>query len=140
MLFRSRTARVEVKDALELPPRNAMSGMITTNRRFFATSACDKVYAHLYTIGPSKDPATGKPTEVPKSFAALKPVFEGELASLLPIVEDDGANLYVGVPVPSLEVGRKLFAAYHEKNPKTASNLFCHEPVIVKQVVKLGLP
>jgi len=133
-----RTARIDAKDALELPPRNAMSGMIAANRRFVATPACDKVYAHLYTLGPSKDPGTGKPTEVPKAFAALKPVFEGELAGLAPIVEDDGAHLYVGVPVPSLEVGRKLLAAYHEKNPQTASNLFCHEPVMVKQAIKLG--
>ncbi len=138
-----RTRRTDSKDALgggptlALPPRNAMSGMIAANHRFFATPACDKVYAHLYTLGPSKDPATGKPTEVPKSFDALKPVFEGELKGLAPVVEDDGAYLYVGVPVPSLEVGHKLLAAYHEKNPKTASNLFCHEPVTIKQAVKL---
>ncbi len=41
----------------------------------------------------------------------------------------------MGVPVPSLDVGHKLLAAYHEKNPKVTSNLFCHEPVIVKQAI-----
>lgn len=126
-----RTAKIDPAAALPLPPRNAMSGMTSSNRRFFATAACDKVYAHLYTLGASKDP-------VPKDFSALKPVFDGELASLAPIVEDDGAHLFVGVPVPSLEVGHELLAAYHEKNPKVTSNLFCHEPVIVKQAITLG--
>jgi hypothetical protein len=32
-------------------------------------------------------------------------------------VEDDGARLYIGVPVPSLDVGQKLLAKYKEKNP-----------------------
>ncbi len=137
VLLRSRSSKGAAPAVLHLPPRNAMAGMIATNKRFFATAACDKVYAHLYTLGPSKD-ASGKAAAVPKDFSALAPVFEGELAGLQPVVEDDGANLYVGVPVPSRDVGRRLLAAYEEKNPKATPNLFCHEPVMVRQAIVLG--
>jgi hypothetical protein len=131
-----RTAKVDAKDVARLPDRKAMAEAVASNRRWIATDACDKVYAHLTTLGPSKDPATGKPADAPKGFSALKPVFDGELAGLQPIVEDDGAHLYIGVPVPSLEVGKKLLAAYREKNPKATPSLFCHEPVIIKQAIK----
>jgi hypothetical protein len=144
-----RTLVSEGKDTLRLPPRNAMSGTIATSKHFFATAACDKVFASLYALGPSKDPATGKPTEVPKDFSALKPLFEGELAGLQPIVEDDGTQLYVGAVAPSRELGRKLVAAYqersadhegssHAQSPGVLPSVFCHEPVVVKQVIKLG--
>lgn len=118
------------KDAVDLPSRSDMSKMVSTNRRWIATPACDKVYAHLYTVGASNG-------EVPKDFSAIKEIFsQKEFADLAPIVEDDGANLYVGSPVPSLAVGQALLAAYRAKNPKAVPNLFCHEPVIIKKAIK----
>lgn len=117
------------KEPLQLASRKVMTDLVASNRRWAATPVCDKVYAHLTTLGSSKDP-------VPKGFGTLKEVFaEPPLKSLQPIVEDDGARLYIGVPVPSLEVGQKLLAKYKEKNPKALPNLFCHEPVITKLAI-----
>jgi hypothetical protein len=123
-----RTAHGEVADPLRLPPRNAMAGMIATNGRFFATAACDKVWVQLRTLGPSKD-ASGKPVTVPKDFAALKPLLQGDLAGLAPVVEDDGGVLTLGVLAPTRELGRKLLAAYTEANPHETPLIFCHEPL-----------
>jgi hypothetical protein len=117
------------KEAIRLPPRNAMAGTIATSKRFFATAACERVFVSLYDIGPSKDPVTGKPADVPKDLAGpLKPVLTGELAGLAPIADDDGTTVHVGVVAPSREIGRRLVAAYQEKNPRSAPGLFCHEP------------
>jgi len=117
-------------EPVELSSRTEMSRMVSSNRRRIATPVCDKVYAHLYTFGPS----TG---EVPKDFSGIKDIFaQKEFADLGPIVEDDGIRLYVGVPVPSLAVGKALLDAYRAKNPKATPNLFCHEPVIVKKAIK----
>jgi hypothetical protein len=126
-----RSTPAAAKDLVKLPTRKAMSDMVSSNRRWIATPACDKVYAHLATLGPSK-------SEPPKDFSVLKAALASnkEFESLAPIVEDDGAHLYIGVPVPSIEVGQKLLAAYAEKSPKTVSNLFCHEPVIIKQAIR----
>jgi hypothetical protein len=107
-----------------------MSNMISSKRRWIATPVRDKVYAHLYTAGPSAG-------EVPKDFSSIKDIFaQKDFADLTPVVEDDGASLYVGVPVPSLAVGKALLEAYRAKNPKGTPNLFCHEPVIVKKAIK----
>ncbi len=131
-----RTAKVDAKDALDLPPRNAMSGMIASNRRFFATAACDKVYAHLYTLGPSKD-ATGKAATVPKALRRCSsPSSRASSRASRPSSRTTARTSTWASPCRAVEVGRKLLAAYHEKNPKTASNLFCHEPVIIKQAIK----
>lgn len=109
---------------------------LSTNKRFKATRACDKLYAHLATLGPSKAP-DGKPAGLPKGFPALKPIFaKKEFASLSPIVEDDGAHLYIGVPVPSYDVGELLVAEYMTATPNAQSALFCHEPIIIKQAIK----
>jgi hypothetical protein len=117
------------KEPIQLASRKVMADLVASNRRWAATPVCDKVYAHLTTLGSSKDP-------VPKGFGTLKEVFAEEpLKGLQPIVEDDGAHLYIGVPVPSLDVGQKLLAKYKEKNPKALPNLFCHEPVITKLAI-----
>ncbi len=121
------------KAVVKLPSRKEMQDTLATNRRFLATSICDKVFAHLATISPSQNGTA----PVPKDFTPYKELFTSpEFASLAPIVEDDGASYYVGAPVPNLEVGEKLALAYKEKNPKAAPRLFCHEPVIVKKAIK----
>ncbi len=135
-----RTGGGEGRETIRLPPRNAMAGTIASSGRFFATAACDKVFVSLYVLGPSRD-AKGQPAAIPKDFGALKPVLVGELSGLAPVVEDDGAELHVGVVAPSREVGRKLVTAYLEQHPEhekgPAPSVFCHEPAIVKQAIKL---
>jgi hypothetical protein len=136
-----RTGGGGARETIRLPPRNAMAGSIASSRRFFATSACDKVFVNLYLVGPSKASKLGPPASIPKDFAALKPVFEGELAGLQPVVvEEDETDLYVGVQAPSREIGRRLLAAYLEKNPgverSATTGVFCEDPVIVKSTVK----
>jgi hypothetical protein len=105
-----------------------MAGAIATSKRFFATAACDKAFASLYTAGPSKDSATGKPLAAPKDFSALKPLLEGDLAGHEPVVEDDGTHYVVGVLFPRRDLARKLVGAWQDKNPKTTPAVFCHEP------------
>lgn len=120
---------VPESESVPLGSRKVMSDLVATNRRWVASPVCDKVYAHLTTLGSSKDP-------VPNGFGTLKEVFADEpFKSLQPIVEDDGAHLYIGVPVPSLDVGQKLLTRYREKNPKALPNLFCHEPVMTKTTI-----
>jgi hypothetical protein len=121
-------------DLIRLPPRNAMAGAMATHGRFFATAACEKVYVDLEVLGPASHPGVGKRAEAPKDFARLKPLFQDEFASLQPVLEDDGASFHVGVVVPSRDVGRRLMAAYQEKNPKAKPNLFCHEPALAKAI------
>jgi hypothetical protein len=114
-----------------------MAGSLSAHKRFFATSACDKVYVDIASLGPSKD-AAGKATAVPKRFPALEPLLAGDFAALVPVVEDDGAELRLGVPVPTRELARKLAAAYLEKNPGSAPAVVCHEPVLAGDAAKLG--
>lgn len=123
-----RAARGPAPEPVRLPPRNAMAGALAAGKGFFATAACDHVWVEIAVLGPSKDPATGKPAAVPKKLPALEPVLTGELADLAPVVEDDGSQLHLGIPTPSRDLGRRLVAAYQEKNPGTAPNLSCHEP------------
>lgn len=117
---------------LKLPARKEMTDMIATNRRFLATAACDRIFVHLTTIGPSK-------SDVPSAFPRLVEAFAGQpgLEGAKFLVEDDGANLYVGAQVPSLEIGRKLLSRFKEKNPKAVANVFCHEPHLVKKAIVL---
>jgi hypothetical protein len=121
-------------DLVRLPPRNAMAGATATFGRFFATSACDKVFVDLEVLAPASAPGIGKRAEIPKDFPWLKALLQEEFARLQPVLEDDGVALHVGVPVPSRDVGRRLMAAYQEKNPKAKPNLFCHEPAIAKAI------
>jgi hypothetical protein len=133
-----RTAREPRPELVRLPPRNAMAGSLSSHKRFFATAACDKVYVDVAALGPSKDPVTGKAAAVPKRFPALDPLLAGDFASLAPVVEDDGTQLHVGVPVPSRDLGRKLVAAYQEKNPGSTPALFCHDPIVAGETAKPG--
>jgi hypothetical protein len=117
--------------ALALPGRSQMQASLSTNKRFLATEACTKPYAHLMTVGKAGD----KP---PKDFTALSEIFKGnkDTAGAKFIVENDGANLYVGAQAPTVEVAKKIIELYQAKNPKVAANVFCHEPVIIEK----GIP
>jgi hypothetical protein len=130
-----RTAREPRPELIRLPPRNAMVGSLAAHKRFFATAACDRVYVDLASLGPSKD-AAGKAAAVPKRFPALEPVLSGDFAALAPVVEDIGGELRVGVPVPTRDLGRKLAAAYQEKNPGSAPAVVCHEPMLAGEAGK----
>jgi hypothetical protein len=114
-----------------LPARSQMESSLSTNKRFLATEACTKPYAHLMTVGKAGD----KP---PTNFVALSEIFKGnkDTAGAKFIVENDGANLYVGAQAPSVEVAKKVVELYQAKNPKAAANVFCHEPVIIEK----GIP
>jgi hypothetical protein len=123
-----RTARGPAPELMRLPPRNAMAGALASGKHFFATAACDKVFVEISVLGPSKDPATGKPAAVPKKFASLDAILTGDLAGFAPVVDDDGDHLHLGVPVPSRDVGRRLAAAYQDQNPGSSPTLSCYEP------------
>lgn len=116
---------------VEAPADVDVGEMLQTNRRWPLTDACVKPYAHLYTIGRNTD-------KVPRDFPALKTAFGDakEFEGAQFVVEDDGANMYVGATAPTPEVARKIADAYRAKTPKAAPNVFCHEP-IVKQPITL---
>jgi len=62
--------------------------------------------------------------DVPKDFSGLKDIFaQKDFADLNPIVEDEGASLYVGVPVPSLAVGKALLDAYRPRTRRLCQPL-----------------
>jgi len=121
-----------VEKSFTLPARGSMQASLSTNKRFLATEACKKPYAHLMTIGKSGD----KP---PQEFPALAEIFKGnkETAGAKFVVENDGANLYVGAVAPSVALAKKIIDLYHAKNPKAAANVFCHEPFMIEKEISM---
>lgn len=113
-------------EAIKLPSRSQMQQSLSTNRRFLATPACTKPYAHLLTVGRSGD----KP---PTDFTALRETFKGnkEIEGAKFVIENDGANLYIGAQAPSVAVAKKIVEIHRAKNPKVMGNVFCHEPVTI---------
>jgi hypothetical protein len=121
-----RSAKVE--KAAVMPDAKSVSDTVKSNVRWPATPLCAKPYAHLFSVGPSATPA-------PKELPAAKKAFEGkkfEGAKL--ILEDDGANLYVGATAASVEQAEAIVAAFTEANPKMKARVFCHEPQVKKEL------
>jgi hypothetical protein len=110
---------------VELPAAAHVAGMQQSNKRSPATLACDRVYVHVQTLGPS---GAKPPASFPKLAAALKT--DPALGKLEPVIEDDGANTYLGVKAPSLELARKLVAALGAEKKAAAPQIFCHEPKV----------
>jgi hypothetical protein len=112
--------------AFDLPRADAVLGTQKSNKRSPATAACDRIYVHLQTLGPS---GAKPPASFPKLATALKS--DPALAKLEPVIEDDGANTYLGAKAPSLELAEKLASAYTVGDKKGAApQIFCHEPKV----------
>lgn len=121
-----RSAKVE-KTAV-MPATKAVEDTLKSNFRFMATPLCAKPYAHLFSVGPSATP-------VPKEFPAVKKAFEGKKFDGAKLVlEDDGANLFVGAKAASAEQAEAIVAAFMEGNPKMKARVFCHDPQVKKEV------
>jgi len=121
-----RSAKVD-KPAV-MPSEKAVEDTLRSNVRWLATPLCNKVYAHLFSVGPSATP-------VPKEFPAAKKAFEGkkfEGAKL--VLEDDGRNLFVGAKVTSMEQAESIVKAFSEANPKMTPRIFCHDPQVKKDL------
>jgi hypothetical protein len=108
------------------PPKAAqVAAMQQSNKRSPATAACDRIYVHLYTLGASG----AKP---PKAFPKISSAIGGDkaLSKLEFVVEDDGANTYLGAKAPSLALAQKLAKEIARVDPKVAAQIFCHEPKV----------
>lgn len=115
--------------AVTLPSRAEMQKSLQSNRRWLASPACTKPYALIATVGKKGD-------KIPTGdFPAIREVFAGkpEITGVKFVLENDGANYYVGAQAPSVDAAKKLVDLYLAKNPKAAAAVFCHEPVIVER-------
>ena len=110
--------------SVKLPASADVASVLARDKRWLATPFCKSIYVMLATIGP-------KGGKVPESFAALSDVVRGapELQKDVSyVVDDNGANLFVGAKAPSVEVAEKIVAAYKAKNPKATPMVYCHAP------------
>ncbi|MDI1433398.1 hypothetical protein [Polyangium sorediatum] len=118
----------KVDKPVVMPSEKEVQATLTSNFRYPATPLCVKPYAHLFSIGPSAAP-------IPKEFPAVKKSFEGKKfdgAKL--VVEDDGRSLFVGAKATNIEQAEAIVKAFAEANPKMTPRVFCHDPLVKKDV------